>query len=197
MSRRFFTSDPHLFHDRVAEMRGFPDGRCWTSHFVKVWMETVGPRDSVFVLGDLALGGRQTTEALAVMSALPGTVDFVLGNHDSPHPMHRSSIQQQQRFLQTFRSVQTDATIRVDGRKVRLSHFPTNRDHTDIPRHMEWRPKMLDGGVLIHGHTHSMEPSVYDEAANLLEINVAPEAWHLRLVTEQEIIDTIREAGLR
>jgi calcineurin-like phosphoesterase family protein len=109
---------------------------------------------------------------------------------------------QQPHWLTVFDTVQTDGRIKMAGHAVRLSHFPTNADHTDMPRHMEWRPRMMGGGILLHGHTHNQQKqsslierinpsSTGEQYESILEVHVGLDAWDNRLVPEKAIIDII------
>ena len=111
-----FTSDLHLFHDRVATLRGFASVAEWHRSLVERWCAQVKPQDQTWVLGDPPPGGGHLNEALELIASLPGEKHLILGNHDAAHPMHRSSHRMVRRYFPVFTSVQVHARRRIAGR---------------------------------------------------------------------------------
>lgn len=154
MSRTFFTSDLHLGHARIVELshRPFADLEGMEDEIVARWRSTVGPRDIVWVLGDLTIDS-QWKHGLEVMAGLPGRKRLVSGNHDQAWPGKRDFHQYLRRYLDVFETVTPFARIRVNGQPVMLSHFPYDGDHTDGDRFTEYR--LRDAGIpLLCGHVH-------------------------------------------
>lgn len=157
MTGIYFTADPHIGHDKVAEIRGMST----VAHdalFKREWEKRVKPTDTVWVLGDISQGGTAAQErALEFFKELPGTKLLVAGNHDSCSPMHgKTSIAWTKKYLEVFDWVGMAAQINLNGHKVLLSHFPYNRDHAAYARYAQWRLRN-EGNFLLHGHTHSTE----------------------------------------
>ncbi|MBN9214815.1 MAG: metallophosphoesterase [Microbacterium sp.] len=201
MSRVLYTSDPHVTHPKLAQLRGFlaPDGSGDTAAhdawYAEMWREHVTKRDTVYVLGDLTGGGTSARRAaLGLFATLPGRKVFITGNHDEGHPAHRDSVKPglQAEYLEAFDAVLPFALRRltVDGerRHVALSHFPYFGDHTREDRFDEWRLKDT-GKWLLHGHTHKPNQRVHDGR----QIHVGVDAWG-RPVAEAEIVDLIAAA---
>ncbi|WP_280476052.1 metallophosphoesterase family protein [Nocardia farcinica] len=162
MSAVWFTSDLHIGHTNVARSRAFRDVADHDQALAESWDRLIGPRDQVWVLGDISLGGhRAEAAALQWILGRPGIKHLVAGNHDGCHPMHREAHREQRVYLEAFASVQQTAVRRINGHRVLLSHFPfrddPDGDHTPEIRYPEWR--MPDTGQwLLHGHTHSPLP---------------------------------------
>lgn len=189
MSRTFTTSDAHDGHELVAQLRGFVNAAEQRAHFDDWIRTTMSKRDTMWWLGDMTAGGGIHT-MLEWIKSLPGTHHLVAGNHCPVHPMHISAHAKQRAYLEAFTSVQSIAKRRIGGRRVILSHFPVVGDHTEDPRHEAWRPRPFEG-TLLHGHTHSdVKVSV---AGETLQINVAPEAWGLRPVSDDELVAIIED----
>ena len=152
MSKRFFTSDPHLLHEYVARLRGYQSSAEHDAVFCRSWRETVGKRDSVWVLGDIAVGNR--ARALEMLHDLPGTKHLIVGNHDACSPISLRAHKYQREYLEVFESVQQSAQIKIAGQRVVMSHFPYEGDHAGIEeRYTQWR--LRDEGVpLLCGHVH-------------------------------------------
>ncbi|WP_248948290.1 HNH endonuclease [Oerskovia enterophila] len=119
------------------------------------WVAKVRAKDTVWVLGDLALAN--PTYALSVLAPLPGIKNLVWGNHDRGWPAHRNAHTQARPYMDVFASVQAFARRRIDGAEVMLSHFPYDGDSvmrapqtaasrvTLVDAGPEWRPVGVEG----------------------------------------------------
>lgn len=186
MTRTFLTSDLHLGHQKVAHLRGFED---MYDHDIAIglnWRDVVGPGDTVWVLGDLCGTDKQTEYALETIATFPGVKHLITGNHDAVWPARRQAHRWQRRYLEVFESVQPFAIKKINGIRYPMSHFPITGDHTEIPRHMQWRLK--DTGIpIIHGHTHS-QLKTSRSTTGTLQIHVGLDAWNLKPAPEIEVI---------
>lgn len=182
----WFTSDLHLGHRLVAELRGFPDVESHDQSILDRWARLVHANDQVWMLGDLAVSN--PTAALAAIKALPGTKHLITGNHDACSPMHRNSHRKLGVYLEAFASVQQFARRRVGGAEVLLSHFPYRADRGFESRYPQYRLPDL-GAWLLHGHTHGRE-RLHDGR----EIHVGLDAWDLKPVHLSEVEKIMKEA---
>ncbi|WNN93686.1 phosphoesterase [Arthrobacter phage CallinAllBarbz] len=152
MSAAYFHADWHLNHTFVAGTRGFASSEEHDEWLIDQINSRVTKRDHLWVLGDVFMGS--ITAGLAKVSRINGVKHLVLGNHDGAHPMHRRGRANLRRYLEVFDTVQLHAETRLPGgRKVMLSHFPYEGDHTGEDRHGQWRLRD-EGAFLIHGHVH-------------------------------------------
>ncbi|UJQ87174.1 phosphoesterase [Arthrobacter phage BaileyBlu] len=152
MSTSYFHSDWHLNHDFVAGTRGFDSAEEHDEWLIDQINSRVTKRDHLWVLGDVFMGS--VSAGLDKVSRIQGVKHLVLGNHDAAHPMHRRGRNHLRRFLDVFDSVQLHAETRLPGgRKVMLSHFPYEGDHTSEDRYAQWRLRD-EGAFLVHGHVH-------------------------------------------
>ena len=81
--KTFFTSDTHFNHANVIKYCGRPFASSdeMNREMIARWNATVGPEDTVYHLGDFALG--RFAEAPTILRRLNGTRKIlVLGNHD-------------------------------------------------------------------------------------------------------------------
>lgn len=121
------------------------------------WNAVVKPEDTVFHLGDVALGPWVEWDGL--LRRLNGYKILVVGNHDRIFAGEKDK--QRERFRPYYESwfdeihdvLEFGANQYGDGFNVRMSHFPYDGDSHGEERHREFRP-VDDGTVLIHGHTH-------------------------------------------
>lgn len=202
MSEVFFTSDLHLGHRLVAELRGFTysdyanQGELWTSETLTAehdrvlaenWDALVKPSDQVWVLGDISAGGTKAQhKALDWLRDRPGGKHLIAGNHDGCHPMHRDAHKWQPLYLDVFKTVQPFARRKINGQPVLLSHFPYQGDHTEADRYDQYRLRDL-GVLLLHGHIHRpLRKMGY-------QIHVGLDAWNLKPVNLDELIILIGE----
>lgn len=200
MSRVWFTSDLHLGHERVAAIRGFDNPAHHDEEIIDMWWETVGERDQVWVLGDVAVG--QIDWALEIVAGLPGEKHLIWGNHDAGHPMHRQAHRKGRRYTEPvtystrapFASAQAFARRKIAGVDVLLSHFPYQGDTPgrDRDRFPEYRLRNCDM-PLLHGHTHSsLPPQSYTWPDGGPQFHVGLDAHDMKLVPLDRI-----EAWLR
>ena len=187
----FVTSDPHLFHSRVSELRGFSDPEDFNASWSEKWVSTAKPKDTVWILGDLTGGSlAATTQALNLLARLPGKKHLILGNHDPAHPMYRDSHNRMGMYFPTFASVQLHARRSIGGTRVLMSHMPYSGDHSETERFAQWR--LPDFGVpLVHGHTHSKIALSGSTKSRACQVNVAWEAWG-KLVPFESLVEMVR-----
>jgi calcineurin-like phosphoesterase family protein len=189
-----FTSDLHLGHEKVADLRGFASTEEHDAALLERWKERVAPADVVWVLGDLCAGGAlATARALTALREWPGRKRLVLGNHDRAHPMYRDAHRWAPAYASVFEWVTPAARTKVQGVEVLLSHFPYERDRGET-RHAQWR--LRDEGLpLLHGHTHGTERLTVTPPwrADRVEVHVGVDAWGLAPVSDAVVAAELRE----
>ena len=189
----FFTSDLHIGHSMLAELRGF-DSVAEHDAVVLANLRKIGKGHDIFILGDIVFGPDKVGGIARILESLAGNkVHLILGNHDRGHPCNPNGYRHLGLY-EGFTSVQTAAQVRG----MMLSHFPYNGDHTREQRFDQWR--LRDCGLtLLHGHTHSCEKVSYSPSTTTLlhghahscekvsyrpsttvQVNVALEAWDMR-----------------
>lgn len=196
MSKVFYTSDLHLGHKKVSEIRGF-----WTTEehdaaLIEQWNDQVTKHDTVYVLGDIALSNYKY--ALEILKNLPGRKHLISGNHDIIHPMHERGQNRAEldRWLDVFETVQPFSYRRLGKHKLLLSHFPYSEwgdgAHREGSRYDQFR--LPDHGhPLMHGHTHGKETFhgvSFEQSWSHInnQVHVGWDAWG-RLVDQEEIIE--------
>lgn len=127
----FFTSDTHFGHRNILQHcdRPFASVEAMDEAMIRQWNAVVGPKDTVYHLGDFSLQSASRVEYY--LSRLNGTKHLIQGNHDTVQGVNG------------WESVQDMAQISVDGHKVFLCHYPLR----------EW-PGMWGGAVHLYGHVH-------------------------------------------
>lgn len=195
-SEVFFTSDLHFGHANIIKYsyRPYTDVEEMNEAIIANWNETVGPTDTVWILGDLFMGKRAETMPLALR--LNGIKIVVRGNHDNCHPMFDSADRESKhnkymRAVEAFENVglhvypEVDFTMQLGGREFSVCHFPFDGDHADEIRYPEWRP-VDHGQWLVHGHVHDLWK------VNGRQINVGMDVWDYRPVHMDQILELMQ-----
>lgn len=146
----YFTADLHLNHNRdfIYKPRGFDNVKDMTEAIVERYNETVNSDDTVYILGDLCLGG-SSDEVLAankkLINNLKGKKRIILGNHDSDR-----RIEMYEECWNTKILGYADM-LRLNGYHFYLSHFPTITSNLDYDKPLKSRT------INLFGHTHQKE----------------------------------------
>jgi calcineurin-like phosphoesterase family protein len=149
-------ADTHFFHVNIGQYCDRPDG--WQDLILENWNRYIHPGDTVFHLGDLALGKKEDTEALIPL--LNGKLYLIRGNHD--------------RRGKVFYDKLGITLVPDPFRMVYLKKFLLVSSHRPIVP--------LEPGVLnLHGHIHN-NPA---PELGLRHINMSIEVreyrpWHLK-----------------
>lgn len=184
----WFTSDQHFGHENIIGYCGRPfrDADEMNMEIVRRWNEVVARTDTVYVLGDYALGRIDRT--LAITAVLMGRKILLAGNHDrcwTGHGGLRTKWIEQ--YLAAGFAEVLQGTIRLDvgGTPVQANHFPFVGDSHDGDRFESHRP-VDDGGWLLHGHVHEK----WQRRDRM--INVGVDVWNFYPVAERELAGIIQ-----
>ena len=194
----YLTSDPHLGHRLVSELRGYTSTEEHDTAVLDSYRAALRKGDDLWILGDLTVGSKGAEErALALLSKLREDtgcrLHLIAGNHDSVSPAHRESHKRFATFAESFNSIQAYARKRgPDKVAVYLSHYPYASTGDGVgrgpARYLQHRLPDL-GEWLLHGHTH--QEHVRTSAR---EIHVGWDAWR-RPVAWDEIEKIIKETA--
>lgn len=199
MSQVFFTADLHLGHAKIVELshRPFNSIEEHDQAIYNNWFKAVNDDDIVWVLGDVSIEGTWK-HALDIIRQLPGRKRLMTGNHDQVWVGKSDSFRFLKEYQKVFEVVTPWARAKVNGKKVLLSHFPYEGDHTKESRHDQYRLRASET-PLIHGHTHSTEKVSYvwvPAATNVgmnpvKQVHVGVDSWDYRLVKSQEVFELL------
>lgn len=189
----WFTSDLHFGHARLLELdpaRGeaFGNVDAMNMKLIANWNAVVSPEDTVFVLGDVSMHGKN----LHYLDYLVGEKVLVNGNHDSSWSGAKNGWKHQATYLEHFDVVTDFVHTTLPPRKknaprlpVVLSHFPYDGDHTDGDRFEQYRLRD-EGTVLIHGHVHKLFRERKSKRGTWM-VNVGVDVWNWTPVHEDEL----------
>ena len=148
--RTFIVADTHFGHRNICQYSGRPwsDWEAMDTEMVRLWNETVGPNDTVYHLGDVAMG----PEPESYLERLNGRLHLVSGNHDHRIKKH-----------QRWESVSTRAVLDVDGVALHMRHHP-------------WQAN-TEGGLYVHGHCHGTAGRAHQMGRDRLQHDVGVDCW--------------------
>ena len=134
----FFTSDQHFGHENICRYcnRPYESVEHMQEAIIEAWNRTVTKHDSVYVLGDVALGQHPKLRIQQVFQRLEGQKFLVRGNHDQDIPKECFGW-----VKDTYELKVTQGTIKA---RISMCHFPFriwNQSH-----HGAWN---------LHGHSHN------------------------------------------
>lgn len=149
MSKIFVTSDTHFGHSNIIRFcsRPFKNRVDMDSHMIDEWNRRVGIKDTVYFLGDFAMGPPATDGFIAQkLQLLNGNIKVVLGNHDQPVPKFGTS---------GLKKIVEDYALKIeilsdihemshDGVDYVMCHYPMK----------DWSGKQK-GSLHLHGHSHT------------------------------------------
>lgn len=136
----YFTADLHFNHDKefIWKARGYSSVEEMNEDLINKICTTLNEGDELWVLGDLVMG--DINNAAAVLSRIPYSVHFLVGNHDT---LRRVNLYDSLGWINHERAIQV-----TDGNwDFYLSHYPTvTMNYDDVKKHHPL--------INLHGHTH-------------------------------------------
>lgn len=166
----YLTSDTHFGHKNIVDYCGRPyrtaDGQidvpAMNEDIVARWNSKVQPGDTVYHLGDFAMGPE---ENLLLRKRLNGKIILITGNHDWKN--HKKRGWELKKLLEAgIDEVHYNLTLEMDGLKLYLAHIPAHipdpfgNNGSDEPRTVESFPHQIlapppaDYDYFICGHVH-------------------------------------------
>jgi calcineurin-like phosphoesterase family protein len=138
----FFTGDTHFGHRNIIDYcsRPYESVDEMNECLIKNWNDKVGPDDTVFHLGDFAMGNRKLVPEYK--RRLNGEIWLIRGNHDSPDTLrcfHEPVIDLMELNIKTGE--------KKKGQKIILCHY--RFDVWDASHRGAWH---------VHGHSHGTLP---------------------------------------
>lgn len=183
----WFTSDLHFGHKHVIDFckRPFANVDEMNNKLFARWEHAVKPTDTIYVLGDLSF--QHPRDGMPLLFNLPGKKILIQGNHDK---------WSRTQYETCGFTVLEEATIKLDGHLVRLSHYPyfQHNDPYD-QRYLNCRPQPdARYELLLCGHVHKAFKAAYVHTGQLnghLMINVGVDVWNFSPVSKSQIISML------
>jgi len=177
MTRKFYTSDLHLGHQKVLLLDGrpFKDTQEMNIEILKRWNLKVNKEDTVYILGDVIWENNE--DNINTLKGLNGHKHLIKGNHDR---LNRE-------IMSCFESVSDYKEIKDEGRNIVLSHYP-------MP---VFKNHYYKNNYMLYGHVHAtVEWMVVNKLKLIMEnngfpcemYNVGCMIWNYEPVTLDEIL---------
>ena len=171
-----FTSDTHFGHENIIRYCGRPFVSDGEMNYVLTqrWNEVVAPEDTVYHLGDFAMG--PTDLWAGCRSALKGRITLILGNHDRDTDFMRNVV--------GFNTVESNVIVDVEGVALWLNHYPIATKH-DLPKHWQRPDAPGEYDVALCGHIHEK----WRTRAGCVHVGV--DVWDFRPVSLTKILAAV------
>lgn len=157
----YFTSDPHYGHVNIIRYcdRPFRDLDHMREELIARWNAVVQPNDTVYVLGDFALGG--SDHKPLVFNRLMGKKILIEGNHDNGVTRNLG-----------WARVDKRADLSLDGKRLHLVHNPA---------HAQPVAPEFGNTIILHGHLHGMaDLHPFEKKWNFPYVDVGVDCWDYR-----------------
>lgn len=162
----YFIADTHFNHKNIIKYcnRPYKNKIEMNEDIIKKWNEVVTDEDTIYHLGDFALGSKDEFEKIT--KRLKGKKILIRGNHDV-----KSSIYEELGFI-----VLKNAPIRLDKEKLLLSHIPIA--DKQIP----------EGYINVHGHIHNKPLNAINEKTGQYEYPPEQYSGELHICVAVDVI---------
>lgn len=173
----FFTSDTHFGHANIIKYckRPFADVEEMDNTLIHNWNSIVRPEDTVYHLGDFAVGGGP---AAPYLRRLNGTIYFCLGNHDK-----------RLRLIKAYLDIELELQSYLNDDKVKLG-IPYLREVTVEKQEIvlcHYAMKVWNGSHKgswqLYGHSHGTLP----DDPNALSCDVGMDCWNYFPVSMEQL----------
>jgi calcineurin-like phosphoesterase family protein len=185
--KTFFTSDTHFGHANIIKYcnRPFASVEEMDNTLIHNWNAVVRPEDTVYHLGDFAVGGGP---AAPYIRRLNGTIYFCLGNHDK-----------RLRFIKAYLDIELELQDHFAGSylnddKVKFG-IPYLRDVTVEKQEIvlcHYAMKVWNGSHKgswqLYGHSHGTLP----DDPNSLSCDVGVDCWNYFPVSMEQLRDKMK-----
>ena len=199
MNKTFFIADTHFMHEKIltAETDLIPHGRPFATieehdeTIVRNWNSVVGDKDTVYQLGDFALG-KGNKKILKcyyqmILHRLNGRKHLIVGNHDT----------KEIKELEGWESVTDLSTIKVRWTESKLEPLlgPIQNNHVQkiVLCHYPlaaWGGSHYDGmSWHLHGHMHN----TYERSPNRYYLDVGVDCWDFKPVEFEQIKEAFKD----
>ena len=147
MSKIFVTSDTHFNHKNILEYcpnRKYGSLEEMNGDMLRIWNETVAPEDTVYFVGDFAMGPKD--QHIVFLNSLHGFIRIVPGNHDR----YIVKLAKQGLLPPHVELLPEIYNLRISNTYYILCHFPIH-EWEGMAGH---RSDAIAGSIHLHGHTH-------------------------------------------
>ena len=177
--KTYVTSDLHFGHSNIKKFCPITRSRFsdntdeMNEQMVKEWNEIVTPKDTVYILGDVAF--MPAMKAALLVKRLNGRKILIEGNHDQKALKDLN-------FQKCFAEIHKYLEVKYNGHKICMFHYPI----------AEWN-QMHRGALQFHGHLHGNVSGL--EGSRAIDVGMDATGW---IVLEMEdAIDRAMKGEIR
>nr|DAO18657.1 MAG TPA: metallophosphatase domain protein [Caudoviricetes sp.] len=154
----WITSDTHFNHANIIKYcnRPFSSVEEMNETIIANWNKVVSEGDTVYHLGDFALGDKSLIPN--ILRSLNGCIKVIMGNHDNLDLMLK--LGNEDRLIT---DLFWEEVIKVEKKTIILNHFPFG----SLPDPATNRPI-----IQLHGHVHSTPNKPWDYFDNQYDVGV-------------------------
>lgn len=144
-----------FFHENIIRLcnRPFKDVAEMNSAIINNWNRVVTQKDTVYILGDVAMGKATSDDVCNILRQLKGKKVLITGNHDK--------LKNDSKFHNCFEYVKNYDEITDGNRRVILFHYPIE----------DWNGKFR-GSYHLYGHIHNNANAVGGHILNRFNVGV-------------------------
>lgn len=187
----YFTSDLHFFHKNILkhcpsrlEVCGASsedDVELWDEWLLKKWNDTIGKKDQVYILGDLAFGSIE--QKVKLVQKLHGKKFLIVGNHDTtPSEFTKYFVEVTQIKEVRFKQKNYPGLLEEDFRII-CCHYPM----------ITWSSKH-HGVVAAHGHCHGRLDKFNEESPDLrVDVGIDGKLANFNFIKMEELYKYFKE----
>jgi calcineurin-like phosphoesterase family protein len=158
----YFTADWHFNHNRhfIYESRGFDSVEQMNEAIIERHNRVVNQLDTVYVLGDLCLGGADSLDRnKQLIEQMNGRLTIILGNHDTP-----ARIEMYNQCKNVEKITYADV-LKYKKYHFYLSHYPT------ITTNFDYYKPLCARILNLYGHTHQ-DTNFYDDLPFMYHVGI-------------------------
>jgi calcineurin-like phosphoesterase family protein len=180
-SRIFVTSDLHFFHNNIIkycnrpyiDIDGSPDVPSMNIGIVDNFNSVVGPNDIVYILGDIAMGGKGKAPSLALfLREMNGTKYLVPGNHDT-YILNSEECMAELTLLPAIHEIKIPhpSKVRKETLRIIMCHYPLHTWNNAGQVFTDEDGKIYHSSIHLHGHSHT--PKEYlDSGTTRIDVGI-------------------------
>lgn len=181
MSKIWLVSDTHFNHHKIIEYskRPFANVDEMNEGLIQKWNAVVSDQDTVFHLGDVAMGGAKKADQVAeFLFRLKGKINLIKGNHDS--------FVLKDRCRDRFDWVKNYYELIYNHKLITLQHFPLLTWNSAGKIDKDGKPMAFH----LHGHCHG---SIDHLNANTTRMDVGVDSQNYTPVTLDSIVEIMNQ----
>lgn len=146
----FVTSDTHFFHTNIIKYcdRPWDSVDSMNAGLVENWNNVVGKDDTVYHLGDIAMGGKKRADELyEILNSLNGNIRVVKGNHDD-YVLNTKCVERFD-WVKDYYELKYHSSFH-GKKKIIMSHYPFYTWNAAGRVNKKGEPTT----IALHGHCH-------------------------------------------